>query len=294
MDAFAIELAGLRVGVEARFGYTRGKCAGFEAADAEGQNRPACAGRQRGAEGCARPSESQTACKDPAGKAALPAQSGRDPLVGCDFAVAASEEDLEREQEENERANSTPGRKAARLSDGYAEFIALHRKISDAMLRREILLFHGSTVEVDGRAYLFTAPSGTGKSTHARLWGEVLGERMAYVNDDKPFLRFEGTSGPIIACGSPWMGKHGLGSSACAPLAAVVRIVQAPHDRIERLSPEDAFEPLFAQAHRPKSPEGLAASMRLVAALCENVPAYRLECTPTLEAARLCQRAVIR
>ena len=62
-------------------------------------------------------------------------------------------------------------------------------------------LMHAAVVEVDGIAYVFTAPSGTGKSTHVQLWLDHFGPRARVLNGDKPLFRFEGNT--LYACGTP-------------------------------------------------------------------------------------------
>lgn len=69
------------------------------------------------------------------------------------------------------------------------EETAVYRKIADKMVDYDTFVFHGSVIAVEGQAYLFTAKSGTGKSTHTRLWREMLGDKAVMVNDDKPMLR---------------------------------------------------------------------------------------------------------
>ena len=103
----------------------------------------------------------------------------------ADFAVAITGADIAFERTECVRL----GLKAANASEAWLEETALLRKVSEKLLDSNILLFHGSAIAVDGVVYLFTAPSGTGKSTHTRLWRQLLGERAVMVNDDKPFLR---------------------------------------------------------------------------------------------------------
>ena len=118
-----------------------------------------------------------------------------------------------------ERAHS--GEDGGLFSDAYLERLAIYREIAERMVERDVLLFHGSAILVDGVSYLFTAPSGTGKSTHARLWREnlpALGHTVSMVNDDKPLLKFTGEG--IFVCGTPWNGKHRLGENTIAPLRA--------------------------------------------------------------------------
>ena len=96
-----------------------------------------------------------------------------------DFSVTTTKEDIEYERSRAE----IPG-----YSDGYLEELAVYRKISEKMPYYDTILFHGSVVAVDGAAYLCTAASGTGKSTHTRLWREYLGDNAVMVNDDKPLI----------------------------------------------------------------------------------------------------------
>ena len=92
------------------------------------------------------------------------------------------------------------------ISSEMAEFINLHRKVCEYLLNYDIIMFHSSAFALDGKAYIFTAPSGTGKSTHAKLWRERFNDRVIIINDDKPLLAFNDNG--IIAHGSPWPEKN--------------------------------------------------------------------------------------
>lgn len=104
--------------------------------------------------------------------------------------IAASDEEIEREDQSGVSS-----------SNGMLESLAVYRKISEIMVEHDTFLFHCSAVALDGQAYLFTAPSGTGKSTHTRLWREVFGERAVMVNDDKPLIQVREDA--IYVCGTP-------------------------------------------------------------------------------------------
>ena len=101
------------------------------------------------------------------------------------FSVQVLPEDLVLEREKSAREDIVEGRSPQQHSEAYLETIALQRKIVEEFFAFDTLLFHGSVVAVDGQAYLFTAKSGTGKSTHTRLWREMLGDRAVMVNNDK-------------------------------------------------------------------------------------------------------------
>ena len=104
-------------------------------------------------------------------------------------------------------------------TDAYLEEIAVHRKIAERMPSFSTILMHGSVLAVDGQGYMFTASSGTGKSTHARLWRELLGEKVTMINDDKPLIRISDGHAEIF--GTPYNGKHRLGTNTSAPLKAM-------------------------------------------------------------------------
>ncbi|MBQ9249945.1 MAG: hypothetical protein IJ179_06210 [Oscillospiraceae bacterium] len=174
---------------------------------------------------------------------------------------------------------------AAGYSDAYLETLAVYRQIAEAMPARGGLLLHGSALEVDGLGYLFTAPSGTGKSTHARLWRELLGARVRMINDDKPLLRL-GPEG-VTVYGTPWNGKHRLGENIAAPLRAVCFLEQAAENVIAPLSGAEVWPLLLAQVYRPADPAALRRTLELLDGLCARLRFYRLGCNMAPEAARL-------
>lgn len=162
---------------------------------------------------------------------------------------------------------------------------ALHRGLSEALIAGNVLLMHGSALEVDGEAFIFTAPSGTGKSTHARMWRQRFGGRVRMINDDKPFLRFE--TGRILVCGSPWSGKHRLDRPVMLPLKAVAFLERGPENRIEPLPPGEALTRLLRQVYLPASPEKLMRVLEFADRMSQEAAMYRLECLPDEAAAQL-------
>ena len=103
--------------------------------------------------------------------------------------------------------------------DDYLETLAVCRKIAERMPEHNTFLFYGSCIAVDGAGYVFTAKSGTGKSTHTRLWRELLDNRATMVNDDKPLIRI--ADDDAIIYGTPWDGKHPLSHNIAVPLKAI-------------------------------------------------------------------------
>lgn len=178
------------------------------------------------------------------------------------------------------------GRTADRLmGDAYLETIALQRKLTAWLLARDTLLFHGSVVAVDGKAYLFAAKSGTGKSTHTRLWRQLLGEKAVMVNDDKPFLYCGGDE--VLACGSPWNGKHRLGENISLPLKAICILERGEENTIARISAGDALAMLLQQSNHPGVRNQMDDYLGLIDRLAQKVAFYRLRCNMDIEAAKL-------
>ncbi len=199
-----------------------------------------------------------------------------------EFTLALSREDLPTEQALLRREAEEEGLKPRTFPDPFLERSALQRKIGERLETFDIFLFHGSTVGVDGRAYLFTAPCGTGKSTHTRLWRQVFGDRAVMVNDDKPFLALTGEG--VFAFGSPWSGKHGLDTNVKLPLAGICFLERSRENEIRRISPEMVREALLAQS----------SSAALALRLGERVPLWAMGCNKDPQAAEIAHAAMSR
>ena len=208
----------------------------------------------------------------------------------ADFSVAVTREDLEFEQAELLAEALAEGMKPRVFTDPFLDRAAIQRKVAERLFDSDTLLFHGSTVAVDGEAYLFTADCGTGKSTHTRLWRQVFGDRAVMVNDDKPFLHI--TSAGVLACGAPWSGKHGLDSNITLPLKGICILHRGPENRIWPITPAEAMEMLTRQSVPPMDPERLPKYHALVAALAKTVPLWQMECTKDPAAARVSHAAM--
>lgn len=164
------------------------------------------------------------------------------------------------------------------------EAMYIQRKFAAYAVTSGVLLFHSSVVMVDGEAYVFAAPSGTGKSTHARLWRKMLGEKVTVINDDKPFFKKEGDT--WYAYGSPWNGKHGLDSNIKAPIKAICFLEQAPENEIGRIGMEDAFPRLCKQIYFPEKRALCEKAVQLTGNLA-RLPMYLMKCTISEQAAAL-------
>lgn len=173
----------------------------------------------------------------------------------------------------------------ASVSDAYAESVCLYRAICRKMPEYGAFLLHSAVVECDGRAYAFAAPSGTGKSTHARLWLEHFGDRARIINGDKPIFRRDGEN--FFAYGTPWCGKEGLNINARSPLAAICFLERGNENRIARIGKKEAIGLIFPQILMPDSEDDIARLFPLLGELIERVPCYRLSCSISDEAVKV-------
>ena len=204
--------------------------------------------------------------------------------------VTVTEADLVFEQNMLDIEAREEGMKLRKFTGPFLERTAIQRKIAEELLKRDTLLLHGSTVAVDGAAYLFTAACGTGKSTHTRLWRTVFGQRALMINDDKPFLKFTGNG--VIAYGSPWSGKHGLDTNISAPLKGICVLERGGENVICRTEPEPVVEMLCHQAFLSTDPALQEKTAELVCRLAQMVPLWEMECTKDARAAEVAHEAM--
>ena len=200
-----------------------------------------------------------------------------------DFVVRIDQSDIDRERQQSARENRPEDHRA--WNDAYLEELAVYRQIAERMPAYDTFLCHGSAVSVDGRAYLFAARSGTGKSTHARLWQELLGDRLLYVNDDKPLIRIAPEA--AVVYGTPYDGKHHRSNDIAVPLQAICFLQRGAENRIRQISVRDAFPRLLQQVYFPQDTEALTRTMQLLQGLTERVSFYELTCNMDPEAARV-------
>lgn len=195
-----------------------------------------------------------------------------DQTTQADLVVKVSTEDFS-----TEKAHSP------QFSDGYIENVCLYRHICAQIPVLNRILLHSAILEYDGKGYAFLGRSGTGKSTHARLWKKYLGTPKM-INGDKPILQFIGDG--FLAHGTPWRGKESWGMRTSAPLCGLCFLEQAKENSIQKLSPTEVSARLLGQILLPKTEENAVATLELADKLIETVPAYLLKCDVSKEAVR--------
>lgn len=205
-----------------------------------------------------------------------------------DAEILLTEETVAFEKRRSREIAAQEGRTPTDYGEELYELSAANRLVAQELLRYDTLLMHGSAVAVNGQAYIFTAKSGTGKSTHVSFWKELWADKAVIINDDKPFLGITGEQ--VLVYGSPWCGKEGRQTNCCVPLAAICILQRGEKNRMQELSFAEALPVLLSQIYRPQDEELLARTIKLLEQLSGKTRFTRLECLPEPEAARFAYR----
>lgn len=166
---------------------------------------------------------------------------------------------------------------------GYCECICLYRAIAEALPSFDAFVFHGAAVDIDGKAFIFAAPSGTGKSTHIRLLMKNHPSDVRIINGDKPIIRK--VNGTFCVYSTPWSGKEGWQENVSAPLGGICLLSRGEQNEISRIVPQQAFERISGQIYIPKSGEAVLRSLDLLDELGSSARLYGLKCNMLDEAA---------
>jgi hypothetical protein len=161
------------------------------------------------------------------------------------------------------------------------------------LLRYNGMMLHASAVAYNGRAYLFSGPSGIGKSTHTRLWKRTFGDSVIVFNDDKPALRF--LDGQWYAYGTPWCGKDGINQNMRVPLAGICFLEKGQENAISLLSPKEAVPHIISQTmYRFKKSENTQLFLKNLDRLVMSIPMFYLVNRADAESARLSYTHMLR
>lgn len=201
----------------------------------------------------------------------------------AEYHIKIKSSDIAYEREKSSREDILNDNAVRVHAEPYLETLAVYRRLAELFVRDDILLMHGAVVAVDDDAYMFTAKSGTGKTTHIRLWLKEFGDRISVVNGDKPLIHI-GTDNATVY-GTPWDGKEHLSSSISCKLKAICILTRSDANSIERISKKEALPMLCQQSYKSEDPMVLAEILALVNRLGNMVPLYRLGCNTDSEAA---------
>ncbi len=196
--------------------------------------------------------------------------------------ITMTREDLENEKHINE--------------DGkvYAseEISALYRKIADLFIERNIVVFHGSSFKVDNYAFIVTARSGVGKSTHVGLLKKLLGDKLTYINDDKPLL--EVNDNALMLYSSPWNGKERRGNDIKAPLKAVIFLNRGNNTYQQLTNNQETYFRLLSQIYLPRDKTKREKALKLIDVLLKRVNFYEINVNKEIESASLTYERIIK
>lgn len=156
---------------------------------------------------------------------------------------------------------------------------------------KKTALFHAAAVSFEGEGYMFLGSSGTGKSTHARLWLENI-KGTELLNDDNPVVRIY-EDGSVKVCGTPWSGKTPCYRNVCYPLGGIVKLSQASYNKICRLKGIHAYAALVASISGKRWDKRIADGLHETEnELAIRVSLWHMECLPDREAADLCSSVI--
>jgi len=172
------------------------------------------------------------------------------------------------------------------MEDSICYLNAAAKKFYEYLNEFDGMVLHSSAVVLDGKAYLFSAQSGTGKSTHTAIWRQVFGDdRVRILNDDKPVIRFE--NGTWYAYGTPWSGKTTQNLNLKYPIGGIAFLERSEKNKIERYTDTDLIFKVLNQTSRPEDGKHIELLLSHINNLVSNVPFWRLQCNMEPEAAIL-------
>lgn len=163
---------------------------------------------------------------------------------------------------------------------------------SRALIEYNGFCLHASAISVNNKAILFSAPSGTGKTTHTNLWLQRFGkDRVKIFNDDTPAIRY--LNGRFYAYGTPWAGSSRINLNKKTPIAAIIFLKQGKENTIRRLNNKDAVNRLLFQSILPKhNNEKVDKILCIIDQIIRVIPVYEMKCQIDVEAVEIAYKAV--
>lgn len=198
------------------------------------------------------------------------------------YVITMNEEDLK-----NESSNSVDGKVYVN-----EEISALYRKIADLFVNEGIIVFHGSSFMVNGSGFIITARSGVGKSTHAKLLSDLIGEDFKYINDDKPLLLVNDS---VTVFSSPWNGKERRGNNISAPLKAIMFLGRSEEPNFRKIvNKEEIYIKLLSQIYLPKEKSKREKALKIADKLLKNINFYEINVNTDEESAKMTYERIIK
>ena len=200
----------------------------------------------------------------------------------ADFSVEVTDDDLAYEATLAEEG----------LEEVYLERAAIYRKIADRITEYDAAVFHGAVLDIDGGAYVITARSGVGKTTHIRLWLEKYADSVSVLNGDKPIIR--DIDGVLYVCATPYKGKEGYGKKENLPLKAIAFLERGEENSYLRITSSEALMRFMAQIYiGADNSLAVARTLRLANKILSKTPLYEFRCNMDLSAAEMAKDAFL-
>lgn len=200
-----------------------------------------------------------------------------------DHTITMTEEDLK-----NEASNSNNG--GVYVNE---EISALYRKIADFLVEDGIVVFHGSAICVDNNGFIIAARSGVGKSTHAKLLEEYIGDSFKYINDDKPLLKVDDEEATIYS--SPWNGKERRGNNISAPLKAIIFLNRSETNTFRKIdNKEEIYIRMLSQIYLPKEKSKREKALNIADKLLKKINFYEINVNKDIESAKMTYEGIIK
>ena len=193
----------------------------------------------------------------------------------ADFSIEILESDIAFERNKSKKEAEYENLPRTDFTDSYLETLAVYRKIAVCLLNYDTFLMHGAVVGLRGKAYLFTAPSGVGKTTHAKFWLETFPDAFI-INGDKPLLKYK--NGKLYAFASPWAGKEGHNRNTALPVYAICALSRGKNTVVTPLTFNQLYPLLVEQTYRPPEKENIEKTMRYIKDLGKSVKFFLLKC----------------
>lgn len=177
------------------------------------------------------------------------------------------------------------------ILDDTCEYIMSGRNFFSKLLDFDGVYLHSASVIKDGQAFLFSADSGTGKSTHVSLWRQAFGDDCVRIlNDDKNVLRIK--NGVWHVHGNPWSGKSGINLNLSFPVKGICFIEQGKENTIKKYEGSDLVFRIVEQSYYSSDTKKRIKLLELIDSLITDVPVWHMKCNMEQEAARLAYEAM--
>ena len=196
-----------------------------------------------------------------------------------DFCVSVSDEEISAEDDGK-----------SDYDRGYLESLAIYRKIADEIINYDGFLMHGVVLDVKGSGIAFLGKSGVGKTTHAKMWLELLGDDVRVINGDKPLVRI--IDNKAYAYGTPWAGKENMHTNTKCVLENLCFIEQADKNECFEINKMEALERLIKQIYIPKKAQLLKKTFDKVNVLLSSTKAYVIKCKKDIDAAKTAHKQI--